>query len=383
MAQDDYYSLLGVDRQVDASALKKAYRKKAVKYHPDKNPGDSSAEAMFKKVTEAYEVLSNEEKRAAYDRYGHDAFTRQGMGNSASSSAGGQDPFDVFRDVFGGGGGGGGIFEEFFGGGSGGGRSSGRGSDLRYDLEIALEEAASGAEKEIRYRRPATCDYCGGSGAEPGAKVTTCGTCGGNGKVNVSRGFFSVTQACDDCRGTGQKIEKLCNQCRGEGRVNKTNTIKLRIPAGVDNGTQLRSTGNGEAGVNGAPSGDLFVVLHLKDHEIFERSGDDLFCEIPIKFTLAALGGTLQIPTLLSKATLKIPGGTQSGTTFRLREHGIANLRTKRKGDQMVKVKIEVPKRLNSEQRQKLEEYAFSCGDAENPFEESFLEKAKRFFDKQ
>ena len=382
MAQD-YYSLLGVDRNASASEIKKAYRKLAVKYHPDKNQGDATAEAKFKEVTEAYEVLSNEEKKAAYDRYGHDAFTSQGMGSAAGGGRG-QDPFDVFREVFGGGGGrsgGGGIFDDFFGGGSS--HDENRGSDLRYDLKISLEEAASGTEKEIRYRRPTTCDRCNGSGAEPGTSVKTCHTCGGHGKVSVSRGFFSMTQTCPTCHGQGKVVEKPCNKCRGEGRTVESSTVKIKIPAGVDTGTQLRSSGNGEAGIAGSPSGDLYIVLHVEEHEIFDRQGDDLFCEIPIKFTLAALGGTLEVPTLTSKASLKIPAGTQSGTTFRLRGHGVTNLRSKQKGDQLVKVKIEVPRSLSAEQREKLEDFAFACGDADNPFEDSFWEKAKRFFDKR
>ncbi len=377
MAKADYYELLGVGRDASAEELKKAYRKLAVKYHPDKNPGDASAEAKFKEISEAYDVLKDAEKRSAYDRFGHAAFQGAGAG-AARGAAGGVDPFDVFREVFGGGRGGG-IFDEFFGGASGG--STGQeGSDLRYDLEISLEEAAEGVEKEIRYRRAVVCDHCDGSGAEPGSRRVKCPTCGGSGQVTSSRGFISFRQVCPTCHGSGVVIENKCKKCGGEGRVEETSKLKVKIPAGVDTGSRLRSAGKGEAGVQGAPSGDLYIVLHVKEHDIFERHGDDLFCEIPIKFTLATLGGTLNVPTLFGKASLKIPSGTQSGTVFRLRGHGMPRLRGGNKGDQLVKVIIDVPKKLNSEQRTKLEEFAEVSGDPANPMGDSFFEKAKRFF---
>ena len=377
-----YYELLGVPRDVSDSDLKKAYRKQAVKYHPDKNPGDKAAEAKFKEISEAYDVLKDGEKRAAYDRYGHAAFKQGGMGNPKGGMGGGmgsQDPFDIFREAFGGGGGG--IFEEFFGGGgsqSAGGAS--HGSDLRYDLEISLEEAAKGTEKEIKYRRPVTCKKCSGSGAEPGSKKITCNTCNGTGQVTSNRGFISYRQVCPDCQGMGQKIENPCSDCRGEGRVMDSSSVKVRIPAGVSTGSKLRSAGKGEAGQMGGQSGDLYIMIHVKEHELFERHDNDLFCEVPIKFTLAVLGGSISVPTLFGKGSLKIPAGTQTGTTFRLKEQGIPALRGGRKGDLLIRVQVEVPTKLTSKQTAILEDYAEACGDPANPVGESFVEKAKKFF---
>ena len=379
--KEDYYELLGVAKTATEDELKKAYRKMAMKYHPDRNPGNKEAEESFKKVSEAYEVLNDPQKRAAYDRYGHAAFQGgAGAGPRAGGAGGGfHDPFDIFREVFGGQGGG--IFEEFFGGGGGGGGGGAqRGADLRYDLEISLEEAANGVEKEVSFRKPTTCSKCHGSGAEPGSKASRCPTCGGSGQVTTSRGFFTFRQACPTCEGAGTRIDKPCTQCGGHGRVNDTTKIKVRVPSGVDTGSKLRSAGNGEAGSHGAPSGDLYIVIHVADHDVFERQGDDLFVEIPIKFTLAALGGTIQVPTLSGKATLKIPPGTQSGTTFRLRGKGMPNLRGGYQGDQLVRVHVEVPTAMNSEQRKKLEEFAVVSGDADEPVGKSFFEKAKRFF---
>jgi molecular chaperone DnaJ len=379
MAQEDYYDLLGVSRDVSEGDLKKAYRKMAVKYHPDKNPGDAEAEERFKKVSEAYEVLKDPDKRAAYDRYGHAAFQGAGAGRSSGGGGGFHDPFDIFREVFGGsGGGGGGIFDDFFGGGS---QSNNRGSDLRYDLEITLEEAAKGIEKEVKYRKLTSCGTCHGDGCEPGTKKVHCHTCGGSGHVSTSRGFISFRQACPTCQGGGVMAENPCKTCNGDGRVHETTSVKVRIPAGVDTGSKLRSQGKGEAGSNGGPAGDLYIVIHVKEHEIFERSGNDLYCEIPIKFTLAALGGTIEVPTLQGKGSLKIPAGTQSGTVFRLRNTGIPDLRGGNRGDQMVRVTIEVPKKLSSDQKHKLEAFAEACGDAGNPVEEGFLNKAKKFFE--
>jgi molecular chaperone DnaJ len=383
MAKEDYYELLGVAKGASEEELKKAYRKKAVQFHPDKNPGNKEAEESFKKVSEAYEVLKDPQKRAAYDRYGHAAF-QQGGGASprgAGGMGGGfHDPFDIFREVFGGagGGGGGGIFEEFFGG---GGRDGGRdGSDLRYDLEITLEEAARGVEKEISFRKAVTCERCDGSGAEPGSQRVTCPTCRGAGQIRRSGGIITFTQTCPTCNGAGSKVEKACSACRGEGRVAKSTKLNVRIPPGVETGSRLRSVGNGEAGASGGQAGDLYIVLSVKEHEIFERQGDDLFCEIPIKFTLATLGGSIEVPTLSGKATLKIPVGTQSGTTFRLKTKGMPNLRGGSHGDQLVRVHVEVPTSLNAEQRKKLEEYALLSGDANEPMAKSFFEKAKKFF---
>jgi molecular chaperone DnaJ len=385
MAKEDYYELLGVAKTATEDELKKAYRKKAIQYHPDKNPGNKEAEEMFKKVSHAYEVLSDGEKRAAYDRYGPAAF--EGAAASAGArGAGGMgggfhDPFDIFREVFGQrGGGGGGIFDEMFGGGGGGRDGSRDGADLRYDLELTLEEAAAGVEKEVSFRKNVTCERCDGSGAEPGSKKVTCPTCRGAGQIRRSGGIITFTQTCPTCGGAGTKVEKPCTACRGEGRVPKNSKLNVRIPAGVDTGSRLRSVGNGEAGLAGGQAGDLYIVLTVKEHELFERQGDDLFCEIPIKFTLAVLGGPIEVPTLSGKASLKIPPGTQSGTTFRLRGKGMPNLRGGHHGDQLVRMHVEVPTSLSSEQRKILEEFARISGDANEPTSKSFFEKAKKFF---
>lgn len=377
MSQADLYEILGVARDVSADELKKAYRKLAVKYHPDKNPDDKEAEAKFKEISSAYDILKDPEKRAAYDRYGHAAF--QGGMSSGGGSRGGHDPFDVFREAFGGNSGG--IFEEFFGG--GGGQTQGgaaQGADLRYNLEISLEEAVKGCEREIRYRRPVECKRCGGDGAEPGSEKTTCSTCGGSGQLSSNRGFISFRQVCPNCQGSGATIENPCKDCRGEGRTIDTSTVKVRIPAGVATGSKLRSAGKGEAGQMGGPAGDLYIVIYIKEHEVFERQGDDLSCEIPIKFTLAALGGSIKVPTLFDKGSLKIPAGTQTGTTFRLRGHGVPHLRGSGKGDLLVRVQVEVPTKLNKDQQEKLEAFADASGDPGNPVSESFVEKAKKFF---
>lgn len=379
----DYYELLGVSREASADEIKKAYRKMAVKYHPDKNPGDAKAEEKFKEISEAYEVLKDADKRAAYDRYGHAAFKQGGMGGAGGGGGGGfHDPFDVFREVFGGGGGGGGIFEGMFGGG-GGGRASGpqHGDDLQYNLEITLEEAASGIEKEIRYRRHVHCHVCHGSGAAEGSKRVTCKTCGGAGQVISSRGFFQVRQTCPTCHGAGTTVEKPCTNCNGSGLEVKESTVKVKVPAGVDTGTRLRSRDGGEAGPQGGPYGDLMIFLHVKAHEIFDRQGSDLFCVIPIRFTLATLGGTIEVPTLQGRASLKIPAGTQGGTTFRLRGKGMPHLRGNGHGDQLVRVEIEVPKKLSAKEKETLEAFAEASGDA-NPNDEGggFFAKAKKWF---
>jgi molecular chaperone DnaJ len=377
MAKEDYYDLLGVDRKATDEELKKAYRKKAVQYHPDKNPGNKESEEMFKKVSEAYEALKDPDKRAAYDRYGHAAF--QGAGGGGRG--GFHDPQDIFREFFNqqGGGGGGGIFDEMFGG--GGGRDGGRdGSDLRYDLEITLEEAATGIEKEISFRKLMSCEHCHGSGAEPGSKRVTCPTCRGAGQIRRSGGIIVFTQTCPTCGGSGVKIEKPCAVCKGEGRTAKNTKLNVKIPPGVDTGSRLRSAGNGEAAAAGGTPGDLYIVLSVKDHELFERQGDDLFCEIPIKFTLATLGGQIEVPTLTGKANLKIPTGTQSGTTFRLRNRGMPTLRGGGHGDELIRVQVEVPASLSAEQRKILEEFAKVSGDAHEPTSRTFFEKAKKFF---
>jgi molecular chaperone DnaJ len=383
MAKDDYYELLGVQKSATADEMKKAYRKKAVQFHPDKNPGNKEAEEMFKKVSHAYEVLTDPDKRAAYDRYGAAAFEGAGAGGprGAGGMGGGfHDPFDIFREVFGQqGGGGGGIFEEMFSG-RGGGDGARDGSDLRYDLEITLEEAARGVEKEISFRKNVTCERCDGTGAEPGSKRVTCSTCRCAGQIRRSGGIITFTQTCPTCGGAGKKIEKPCSACQGEGRVARTTKLNVRIPPGVDTGSRLRSSGNGEAGMAGGNAGDLYIVLTVKEHELFERQGEDLFCEIPIKFTLATLGGTIEVPTLSGKASLKIPAATQSGTTFRLRGKGMPSLRGAGSGDQLVRVHVEVPTSLSSEQKRILEEFARVSGDANEPTSKSFFDKAKKFF---
>ncbi|MGA1204619.1 MAG: molecular chaperone DnaJ [Opitutales bacterium] len=381
MAKQDYYELLGVGRDASAEEIKKAYRKKAVQFHPDKHKGDKGMEEKFKEVSEAYEVLKDADKRAAYDRYGHAAFEQGGAGMRGGAGGGFHDPFDIFREVFGGS-----AFDDFFGGGGGRGSRSGSesGSDLRYDVEITLVEAYKGSEKEISYRTAVGCGHCSGSGAEPGSRVITCSTCGGAGRVVSSRGFFQVQQACPSCQGAGRMPEQRCRTCSGEGRVLKDKKVKIHIPAGISTGQKLRSAGNGEAGFMGGPAGDLYVVVHVKDHNIFERQGDDLYCDVPVKFTLAALGGTIEVPTLSNtsgRVSLKIPAGTQDGTIFKLRDRGMPHLRGNYKGNQFVRVHIDVPKKLTPEQRELLEKFAKACGDTDHPVEESFWEKAKKIFD--
>lgn len=378
----DYYEILGVERAASADELKKAYRKLAVQYHPDKNPGDKTAEEKFKEIGEAYDVLNDADKRAAYDRYGHAAFQSGGPASAGGRGGGGfHDPFDIFREVFGGGGGGG-IFEEFFGGGGRQRDRSGavRGSDLRYDLEITLEEAARGTEKQIDLERAQECEKCKGTGSSKPGGSKTCPTCGGAGQVITTRGFFQVQQPCPDCSGAGQIISNPCSQCRGQGRVEKSGRIKLRIPPGITDGARLRSGGNGDAGARGGPAGDLYVVMHLKKHELFERDGADLYCEVPVSFAKAALGGELMVPTLDGKASLKVPAGTQSATMFRLRGKGIPMLNTGNKGDLMVRVQVEVPTNLNAEQKEKLKAFSDSTGEQNEPMAESFFKRAKRFF---
>ena len=378
MAKRDYYEVLGLEKTTSADEIKKSYRKLAVKYHPDKNPGDKSAEEKFKELGEAYEILSDPQKRPLYDQYGHAAFDRR-SGGGFGRGAGFHDPFEVFREVFGGGGGGG-IFEDLFGGRTADPSQPQRGDDLRYDMELTFLEAAHGCEKEITVTKAESCETCQGSGAESGSRTRQCAACGGRGQVISSRGIFSIAQTCQQCQGAGKVIEKPCPACRGAGRKEQTSKIKLRIPAGVDTGSRLRSSGNGEAGVRGGPHGDLFVVLHVKAHEIFQRDGDDLLCEVPISFVQAALGSEIEVPTLDGKAALKIPTGTQPGTMFRLKSKGMKNVQGYGHGDLHVRINVEIPSHLSSTQKAKLQEFAELCNGKESPISQGFFEKARSLF---
>ena len=376
MAKRDYYEILEVSREETADGIKKSYRRLAVKDHPDKNPGDKTAEEKFKELGEAYEALSDPQKRALYDQHGHAAFDPRAR--ARGGGGGFHDPFDIFRDVFGGGGGGS-IFENLFGGGQDP-NGPQRGDDLRYDMQLTLEEAALGCEKEISVTKPDECEHCHGGGAEPGSKMRTCGTCGGRGQVLTSRGIFSIAQTCPHCKGAGRILEKPCKKCSGSGKHERTSKIKLRIPPGVESNSRLRSSGNGEAGVRGGPAGDLYVFLQVKEHEIFAREGDDLLCEVPVSFFQATLGAEIEVPTLQGKATVKIPAGTQPGTLLRLKNRGVKNLQGHGQGDLHVRVQVEVPTHLNAEQKHKLAEFAALCDGKEMPLSQGFFEKAKKFF---
>ncbi|MBN2640214.1 MAG: molecular chaperone DnaJ [Victivallales bacterium] len=381
MAQD-YYDLLGVSKSASAAEIKKAYRKMAVQYHPDKNPGNKEAEEKFKDISQAYEVLSDPSKKARYDQFGHDAFTSAGRGGGGGAG-GFHDPFDIFSQVFGGGGGGNSFFDDLFGGGSSRRNPNGRvdGSDLRYDMEIDFEDAVYGADKKIKIPRLEACDSCGGSGCAAGTSKTTCSRCNGSGQVSMAQGFFSVRQACPTCGGTGQMIKNPCPKCHGEGRVRIEKTLQIHIPPGVDTGSRLRVSGEGEAGRNGGRNGDLYVVIHVQAHDIFKREDNDILCEVPIDFVTAALGGVIEVPTITGKAKMKIPEGTQSGSVLRLKGKGVPSLRGGHRGDQHVRIFVEVPKNLNREQKEALQNFRSACGSEKvHPLQDSFLERAKRFF---
>jgi molecular chaperone DnaJ len=383
MAKRDYYEILGVEKGSSADELKKAYRKLALKYHPDKNPGDKSAEDKFKEIGEAYEALSDPQKRAAYDQYGHAAFDpRMRAGGGARGGGGFHDPFDIFREVFSGGGGGGSIFDDLFGGGGQRDSSGGaqRGADLRYDVEITFQEAVLGCEKEIALTKMDGCEECQGTGAEPKSETRVCKTCGGRGQVVSSRGIFSIAQTCPRCSGAGKVIERPCKTCGGVGRRERTSRIKIKIPAGVDTGSRLRSGGNGEAGSRGGPAGDLYVVLHVKEDEMFRRDGDDLICDVPVRFVDAALGAEIEVPTLTGHSHIRIPAGTQGGTVFRLKGKGVKNVQGYGFGDLHVRVAVEVPTRLNAAQKAKLQEFSELCDSTVNPISKGFFERAKSLF---
>jgi molecular chaperone DnaJ len=374
MAKRDYYEILGVAKNATEDDLKKAYRKLAMKYHPDRNPDSKDAEEKFKEVKEAYEMLSDPAKRDAYDRFGH-----AGVDPNAGGFPGGAGPgFGGFADVFGD------IFGDIFGGqrGAGGGRSNVyRGSDLRYAMEVTLEQAASGYTSEIRVPSWEECEACRGSGAKPGTKPKVCQSCGGQGAVRVQQGFFSIQQTCPTCRGSGKVIPDPCTSCEGVGRVKKHKTLEVKIPAGIDDGMRIRSAGNGEPGINGGPPGDLYVEIRVKEHPVFQRDGDDLHCEVPIGITTAALGGTVQIPTLSGRAEIELPEGTQSGKQFRLRGKGIKGIRSSYPGDLYAHVVVETPVRLNDKQKQLLRELDVSLKDPKHsPQTKGWMDRVKDFF---
>ncbi len=371
-AKKDFYEVLGVNRDASDEEIKKSFKKLAMKYHPDRNPDNPKAEESFKEAKEAYEILSDEQKRAAYDQYGH-AGVDQSMGGGGGFGGGG------FSDAFGD------IFGDIFGGGSRGGQRSNvyRGADLRYNLEISLEDAARGTETKIRIPVQTSCETCHGSGARPGTSPVTCTTCNGHGQVRMQQGFFSVQQTCPKCHGNGKMVKEPCPTCHGAGRVKQNKTLNVKIPAGVDEGDRIRLSGEGEAGVNGGPTGDLYVVVHLKEHPIFQRESANLHCEMPVSFSTAALGGEIEVPTLDGAAKMKIPAETQTGSVFRLRGKGIKPLRSSEYGDLMVHVVVETPVRLTEKQKELLREFETSTqADAgkHSPKNKSWVDKARDFF---
>jgi molecular chaperone DnaJ len=368
----DYYEVLGLNKDASEEEIKKAYRKLAMKHHPDRNPDSKDGEEKFKEAKEAYEILTDAEKRRAYDAYGHAGVNPQ-MGAGP-----GQEGFGGFAEAFGD------IFSDIFGGGQGRGRASVfRGADLRYNLEVSLEQAARGTETKIRIPTMETCETCKGSGAKPGTHPKTCDTCHGSGTVRLSQGFFSIQQTCPTCHGTGKTVTDPCATCRGAGRLKKHKTLAVKIPAGVDEGDRIRLSGEGEAGVNGGPPGDLYVVIHLKAHGVFQRDGDDLHCEMPISFTQAALGGEIDIPTLDGSAKIKVPPETQTGQVFRLRGKGIKGVRSTYPGDLLCEVVVETPVRLTERQREllrELEDINTKDSNRHNPRAKSFMDKVREFF---
>jgi molecular chaperone DnaJ len=373
--KEDFYKILGVDRNASDAEIKKSYRSLAMKYHPDRNKDNpEAAEAKFKEINQAYEVLSDSKKRSAYDQFGH-----AGVDGSAGGrgGAGAGDFGDIFGDMFG----------DIFGGRRGGGGQQGgqRGSDLRYNLEISLEEAVNGTEQKIRIPVLVTCDSCSGSGAKAGSSPVTCSMCHGHGQVRMQQGFFTVQQTCPTCRGTGKQIKDPCGKCYGQGRVKDEKTLSAKIPAGVDTGDRIRLSGEGEAGQQGAPSGDLYIDIQVRRHAIFNRDGANLSCEVPISFVTACLGGEIEVPTLGGKATLKIPAETQTGQTFRLRGKGVKPVRGGAVGDLLCSVKVETPVKLTADQKalvEKLGESLLHGGTHHSPQESGWLDGVKNFFDK-
>lgn len=371
MSKRDYYEILGVSRTVTEVELKSSFRKLAMQYHPDKNPGDKQAEIKFKEINEAYQILSDGQKRAAYDRYGHQAFENGGGGGGPA------DMSDFMSD----------IFESFFGEGRGrggprGANSRERGADLRYNLEIGLEEAYAGKNETIRVPTSVTCEVCSGTGAKAGSKSRQCPTCGGHGRVRASQGFFSVERTCPTCNGRGEIIDDPCTGCHGAGRVTRERTLSVNIPAGVEDGTRIRLAGEGEAGLRGGPAGDLYIVLSIKPHAIFQRDGADLFCRVPIGLTSAALGGEIEVPTLNGeKARVKVPEGTQTGKQFRLRGKGMPSLQQSGfgagNGDLYIQVMVETPVKLSKKQRELLEEFAKLDDQESSPESTGFFDKVK------
>ena len=375
MSKRDYYEVLGVSRDVDGKELKKAYRKLAMKYHPDRNPDDKNADEKFKEATEAYEILGDEQKRAAYDQYGHAGVDPNAAGGGFGG--GGANFSDIFGDVFG----------DIFGGGGGGGRGGSRGgpqrgSDLRYTMELTLEEAVRGIEKKIRVPTLVSCETCDGSGAKPGTSPKTCSTCQGSGQIRMQQGFFAVQQTCPACRGQGTMIEDPCNSCHGRGVKEETKTLSVKIPAGVDTGDRIRLSGEGEAGAMGGPAGDLYVQVAVKEHHLFQRDGRNLYCEVPISIVDAALGGELEIPTLEGRVKLRIPEETQSGKMFRLRGKGVAPVRGGAPGDLLCRVQVETPVKLNNDQKDLLRQFQASLkGEKHSPNTKSWFDGVKKFFE--
>ena len=371
MAKRDYYEVLGVSRDVSAADLKKAYRRVAMKHHPDRNPGDEEAENKFKEASEAYEVLSDAQKRSAYDQFGH-AGVDQSAGMGGGAGAGG---FGSFSDIFGD------VFGDIFGGGGRGRGGPSRGADLRYNLELSLEDAVRGTNVQIKVPTLVACDTCDGSGAKKGTSPKTCTTCGGIGQVRMQQGFFSVQQACPTCRGKGSIITDPCGSCHGQGRVEQTKKLSVKVPAGVDTGDRIRLSGEGEAGAEGGPAGDLYVEVHVKPHEIFQRDGADLYCEVPVDFVDAALGGELEVPTLDGRVKLKVPAETQTGKLFRLRGKGVTPVRGGARGDLMCRVVVETPVDLTGKQKELLKEFqATMKGGKNSPRQSSWFDGMKNFF---